>query len=62
MTDKSKNEKDAKAKAPQELKPEELEKVAGGLIGDDIGVPLATGKGGAKGGTKGFQVGGTGGD
>jgi hypothetical protein len=62
MTDESKNEKVAKTKAPQELKPEELEKVAGGLVGDDIGLPLATGKGGAKGGTKGFSVSGSGSD
>ena len=47
MTDNSRIAKGANAKAPQELKPEDLEKVAGGLGGEDIGVPRNKGKGGA---------------
>jgi hypothetical protein len=62
MTDESKNEKVAKTKAPQELKPEELEKVAGGLNGEVYGQPVKGFAADGKGGAKGYQVGGTGGD
>ncbi len=40
------NQASGKKKAPDELKTEELDQVSGGLGGDEIGVPLATGKGG----------------
>jgi hypothetical protein len=39
----------AKTKAPEELKQDELDKVTGGLLGDEIGVPV-----------KGFQTSGHG--
>ena len=40
------NQTSGKEKSPEELKMDELEQVSGGLVGDDIGQPLATGKGG----------------